>query len=92
LARRRLKDRLLNRSDETCIAVAATERPWSFGGECGPCPPPGIHRYFFKLYALDMTLALPPTSKRKVVDGAIKGHIIADATLMGMYARKLGKR
>jgi Raf kinase inhibitor-like YbhB/YbcL family protein len=58
----------------------------------GPCPPPGIHRYFFKLYALDTTLALPPTSKRKVVDAAIKGHIIADATLMGMYSRKDGKR
>ena len=58
----------------------------------GPCPPPGIHRYFFKLYALDTTLALPPTSKRKVVDAAIKGHIIADATLMGMYSRKGGKR
>jgi phosphatidylethanolamine-binding protein (PEBP) family uncharacterized protein len=37
-------------------------------------------------------LALPPTSKRKVVDSAIKGHIIADATLMGMYARKGSKR
>jgi Raf kinase inhibitor-like YbhB/YbcL family protein len=58
----------------------------------GPCPPPGIHRYFFKLYALDTTLALSPTSKRKVVDAAIKGHIIAGAALMGMYARKGGKR
>jgi Raf kinase inhibitor-like YbhB/YbcL family protein len=57
----------------------------------GPCPPSGIHRYFFKLYALDTTLALPPTSKRNVVDAAIKGHIIADATLMGTYLRKGGK-
>jgi phosphatidylethanolamine-binding protein (PEBP) family uncharacterized protein len=38
------------------------------------------------------TLALSPTSKRKVVDAAIKGHIIAGAALMGMYARKGGKR
>jgi Raf kinase inhibitor-like YbhB/YbcL family protein len=58
----------------------------------GPCPPPGIHRYFFKVYALDTALALPPTSKRKVVDSAIKGHIIAEATLMGTYARKITKR
>jgi Raf kinase inhibitor-like YbhB/YbcL family protein len=58
----------------------------------GPCPPPGMHHYYFKLYALDTTLALPPTSKCKVVDSAIKGHIIADATLMVMYARKGGKR
>ncbi|MGA7882940.1 MAG: YbhB/YbcL family Raf kinase inhibitor-like protein [Terrimicrobiaceae bacterium] len=53
-----------------------------------PCPPPGIHRYYFKLYALDTKLALPPTSKRKVVDAAIKGHIIAEATLMGRHAKK----
>jgi Raf kinase inhibitor-like YbhB/YbcL family protein len=58
----------------------------------GPCPPPGIHRYYFKLYALDTTLALPPTSKRKAVDSAIKGHILAEATLMGRYARKGNKR
>ena len=58
----------------------------------GPCPPPGIHRYYFRLYALDSTLALPPTSKRKVVDSAIKGHIITEATLMGRYARKGSKR
>ena len=58
----------------------------------GPCPPPGMHRYYFKLYALDTTLDLPPTSKRKAVDSAIKGHIIAEATLMGRYARKGSKR
>ena len=58
----------------------------------GPCPPPGIHRYYFKLYALDTTLALPPTSKRKAVDSAIKGHILGEATLVGRYARKGNKR
>ena len=57
----------------------------------GPCPPSGIHRYYFKLYALDTKLTLPPTSKRKVVDSAIKGHVIAEATLMGKYAKKGSK-
>ena len=56
----------------------------------GPCPPPGTHRYYFKLYALDTTLNFPPKSKRKTVDSAIKGHIIVEATLMGKYARKHG--
>jgi Raf kinase inhibitor-like YbhB/YbcL family protein len=58
----------------------------------GPCPPPGIHRYYFRLYALDTTVALPPKSKRKVVESAINGHVIAQATLMGRYARKGSKR
>jgi Raf kinase inhibitor-like YbhB/YbcL family protein len=58
----------------------------------GPCPPPGTHRYYFRLYALDTTLTLPASSKRKVVDSAIKGHIIAEATLMGRYARKGSRR
>jgi Raf kinase inhibitor-like YbhB/YbcL family protein len=58
----------------------------------GPCPPPGVHRYYFRLYALDTTLALPPKSKRKAVDSAIKSHIIAEATLIGRYARKRSKR
>ena len=58
----------------------------------GPCPPSGVHRYYFRLYALDTTLILPPKSKRKAVDSAIKGHILAEATLMGRYARKGSKR
>jgi Raf kinase inhibitor-like YbhB/YbcL family protein len=58
----------------------------------GPCPPTGVHRYYFKLYALDTTLELPPRSKRKALDAAIKGHIIDEATLMGRYARKGRKR
>ena len=55
----------------------------------GPCPPPGgVHRYYFRLYALDASVGLPPKSKRNVVDSAMKGHIIAEATLMGRYAKK----
>jgi Raf kinase inhibitor-like YbhB/YbcL family protein len=54
----------------------------------GPCPPPGTHRYYFKLFALDTILGLPPTSKRKAVDSAIRDHIIGEATLMGKYSRK----
>ena len=58
----------------------------------GPCPPAGVHLYYFRLYALDTTLTLPQTSKRKVVDSAIGGHIIGEATLMGRYARKSSNR
>ena len=54
----------------------------------GPCPPSGTHRYFFKLYALDTVLNIPLTSTRGNVEEAMKGHIVADAKLMGTYERK----
>ncbi|HEY5707638.1 MAG TPA: YbhB/YbcL family Raf kinase inhibitor-like protein [Terrimicrobiaceae bacterium] len=54
----------------------------------GPCPPSGVHRYYFRLYALDTALQLAAKSKRKAVDAAIKGHIISEVTLMGRYSRK----
>jgi Raf kinase inhibitor-like YbhB/YbcL family protein len=53
----------------------------------GPCPPGGEHRYFFKLYALDTTLNLPPSSRKADVEKAMKGHILAEAQMMGRYRR-----
>ena len=54
----------------------------------GPCPPSGTHRYFFKLYALDATLDLPEGKTKAEVEAAMKGHVIAQAELMGTYERK----
>jgi Raf kinase inhibitor-like YbhB/YbcL family protein len=54
----------------------------------GPCPPPGTHRYSFKVFALDTELDLPASAKRGQVDNAIKGHVIAKGELVGRYARK----
>ena len=61
----------------------------SFGhpGYGGPCPHNGMHRYFFKLYALDTILNIPLTSTVEDVEEAMKGHIVADAKLMGTYTR-----
>ena len=57
-------------------------------GYGGPCPPPGKpHRYFFKLYALDATLDLKPGAGKKDVEQAMKGHVLAEAQLMGKYQR-----
>jgi Raf kinase inhibitor-like YbhB/YbcL family protein len=58
-------------------------------GYGGPYPPPGKpHRYYFKLYALDTELKLPPKATKKEVEAAMKGHILAHAELMGTYERK----
>jgi Raf kinase inhibitor-like YbhB/YbcL family protein len=56
-------------------------------GYGGPCPPGGTHRYFFRLYALDIQLDLGSSAKRGQVLKAIDGHILAEGTLMGKYKR-----
>ncbi len=57
-------------------------------GYGGPCPPPGKpHRYFFKLYALDSKLNLKAGATKADVERAMKGHILAQAELIGKYGR-----
>lgn len=60
---------------------------WPKNGYGGPCPPSGIHRYFFKLYALDTMLNLDKSATKKDVEKAMQGHIIAEAELMGLYKK-----
>jgi Raf kinase inhibitor-like YbhB/YbcL family protein len=64
------------------------QNDFSRAGYGGPCPPPGKpHRYFFKLYELDATLALRPGSSRKELERAMKGHILSQTEWMGRYGR-----
>jgi Raf kinase inhibitor-like YbhB/YbcL family protein len=56
-------------------------------GYGGPCPP-AIHRYFFRLYALDTVLSLGSTASKASVEKAIQGHIISQTVLIGIYGRK----
>ena len=59
----------------------------------GPCPPFGTHRYVFKLFALDEKLALGSDSRKKKVLKAMKGHIIEQTALIGVYTKhKLKKK
>lgn len=56
----------------------------------GPCPPHGhgVHRYFFRLYALDKILDLEEGVIKKDLLNAMNGHIIAQADLIGKFERK----
>ena len=56
-------------------------------GYGGPCPPGGTHRYFFKLYALDIMLQLKPGCTKADLLKAMQGHIVAEGQLMGKYSR-----
>ncbi|PYT92049.1 MAG: YbhB/YbcL family Raf kinase inhibitor-like protein [Acidobacteria bacterium] len=72
------------------VANGARQGRNDFGkiGYGGPCPPPGNpHRYFFKLYALDAKLNLKAGATKADVEGAMKGHILAHAEMIGRYGR-----
>jgi Raf kinase inhibitor-like YbhB/YbcL family protein len=52
----------------------------------GPCPSIGRHRYFHKLYALDITLPPAPLTNA-ALEAAMQGHVFAQAELMGTYQK-----
>ena len=57
-------------------------------GYGGPCPPAGKpHRYFFKLYALDIMLDLNAGANKNELVRALKGHVLSQTEVMGKYGR-----
>ena len=58
-------------------------------GYGGPCPPRGTaHRYFFKLYALDIELTLAARKTKADLLKAMEGHLLGRTELMGRYSRR----
>jgi len=57
-------------------------------GYGGPCPPSGTHRYFFKIYALDIKINLVPIADKPHLLKVMEGHILGKGQLMGKYKRK----
>lgn len=53
----------------------------------GPCPPSGVHRYFFKIYALDTVLNVREGITKQELETAMRGHVLAQAELIGLYKR-----
>ena len=75
---------------ENDLPAGAVEGTNDFGNAAwgGPCPPPGLpHRYFFRVYALDMRLDLESGASRDEVEKAMKDHILAQGQLIGRYGR-----
>jgi hypothetical protein len=77
---------VIEEGSETIGSVSG-RNSWGRTGYGGPAPPSGTHRYFFKLFALDTTLELPPTGDKGALERAMEGHIVATAELMGTYTR-----
>ncbi|CAM2863427.1 YbhB/YbcL family Raf kinase inhibitor-like protein [Legionella worsleiensis] len=60
---------------------------WGTVGYKGPCPPLGVHRYVFTLYALDNVLNLEQGANKTTVLNAMTGHVIGSAELTGLYQK-----
>jgi hypothetical protein len=69
--------------------AAQGKNSWGGIGWRGPAPPRGhgTHRYFFKLLALDTRVALDPGADKRALLAAAKGHVLAEAQLLGTYSR-----
>jgi Raf kinase inhibitor-like YbhB/YbcL family protein len=61
---------------------------WKRNNYGGPCPPSGVHRYFFKLYALDVKLNLGSGATKAELEKAMQGHILATSELIGLFKRR----
>lgn len=53
----------------------------------GPCPPSGVHRYFFKLYALDTKLQLSESATAEDLEKAMANHILNSSELVGLFGK-----
>lgn len=77
---------------EGSVPIGSMQGLNDFGeeGYGGPCPPSGIHRYQFTLYALNSTLEdqLSPLSTKAEILRAIDGCVIDQTTLTGLYSKK----
>jgi hypothetical protein len=60
---------------------------WGRAGYGGPCPPIGRHRYFFKLYALDIVLPDLKQPEKAALVQAIRGHVLGESQLVGTYRK-----
>lgn len=75
--------------EENSVPKNTTEGLNTFGniGYGGPCPQKGMHRYFFKLYALDTMLNLDSSATKENIESAMQGHILQETNMMGTYIR-----
>lgn len=75
-------------SDSFPAGAEEGKNDWRNLGYGGPCPPIGRHRYFHKLYALDVVLPDLGAPTKSDLEKAMEGHVLAKAELIGTYEKK----
>jgi len=79
----------VERIEENSVPQKAIQGINDFGKRAyvGPYPPDGIHRYKFRIYALNTVLNLDSSAEKADVEKAMKGKILDEATLTGLYSK-----
>ncbi len=79
-----------NMPDDETLPDGTRQGLTDFGktGYGGPCPPGGIHRYYFKIYALDKKIDVAVVIDKEGLLKNMEGHIIAQGQLIGKYKRQ----
>ncbi len=67
--------------------TSEVKNDWGRTGYGGPCPPIGRHRYFHKLYALDVKLPDLQAPTKAELERAMQGQVVATASLIGTYQK-----
>ena len=80
----------IQKIEENSVPQGGIEGMTDFGkpGYGGPCPPSGVHRYFFKLYAVNKVLSLTSSAGKQAVEEAMKDNILDKAEIIGLYSKK----
>ncbi len=73
------------RISENSVPGIQGKNSWGKNEYGGPMPPSGTHRYFFKIYALDIELGLDENIDKNGIEIAMKNHILDKAELIGLY-------
>lgn len=77
----------MNKIDEGDSPGVVGVNSWGRNDYGGPSPPSGIHRYFFKVYVLDVELNLDEGAEKDDVVRVMEGHVLDNGELMGVYSR-----
>ena len=81
---------LSGRNDYTGWFAGDAQMGGDYFGYDGPYPPPHdlrVHRYFFRVFALDVaTLDLPAAFTAADLFRAMHGHVLAEASIYGTYS------
>ncbi len=78
---------LVSKIDENSVPGKEGKNSFGKARYSGPCPPADVRRYFFKIYALDKELNLPPGVDKETLEKAMKDHILDQAELVGLYKK-----